>query len=986
MSLPTSTNDVTARKLSAVIDGLWAKIKSTFAKPGDITTAIQALDVSSVGGDGKYISAISETNGKISATSTTMDTTPTASSTKAVTSGGIKTALDGKSPTSHTHSVKINGSTKTIAASGGTAVDLGTFKNFKYAKVYVDTAYNASSARYFLLAERETTYTRFWQDTSEFKLTAYSGPVPRYMVFRLSFAGSKTTCETPKVCELYSGNLTSDERKVIEVRYTTSVVASTSITVHTYIYIDRNYLQSQWTSFQLEPLSIGIGDRSNNIDNGLTCWSYKTAETYVTSLTGTTVAHSSESILVNISGNASTATKATQDSDGNAINATYFKSSGNVTLVSGTATKIGTQDGSDVKLTLPTIPAAANNGALKIGLNGGTATSKFTANQSGDSTLTFATGSSNGTISVDGTDVAVKGLGGAAYLNTGTASGTVATGNHTHTTSIASDSSSGTVVTLAHNTQYKLTAGGTSVLFKTPADNNTDTKVTQTADNSSTGTGFELLFSATADNTTRTEASRKSSKLTFQPSTGTLTATKFSGPLTGNVTGNCSGSSGSCTGNAATATTATNANITRTADTANGDKLQIGTGTAVNITNAKHAASADSAKSGSELETAINGKQPGRLVVTIDDNTAFSKISTAIAAGKDVWLNTNATDSGATYSHYVPLTEAVFRSGSYTAFIFARPRAYGDENGIVDKWTCESSSWTYDTEYVAYADTAGTAATAGTANSASNANLGKTSDATNGDLLYIGGGTQQRVTNAAHATSAKNYDQTGSIATALKSKQNLLYFTNTDGGTTSNPAADKKYVDSSIASWMLAVGTSYVKYRCNGEGIGSGNIGSIFWLSQIIYLAQDTVRIDIRGDFSSITKDNRFAIFPAYAYCGLNGSTEIRYKCKQYVRYIITLTNVGHSSATIWAISGGRATQSRAGYIRRGTLQIDGAIFETDTVSQPQNWDIGYFNFGAIGSIPAKSSRTWEMFWFGTEDTPGTAFSGCDYTYITTIK
>ena len=49
------------------------------------------------------------------------------------------------------------------------------------------------------------------------------------------------------------------------------------------------------------------------------------------------------------------ATKATQDSDGNAINATYFKSSGNVTLVSGTATKIGTQNGTDVKLTLPTI-------------------------------------------------------------------------------------------------------------------------------------------------------------------------------------------------------------------------------------------------------------------------------------------------------------------------------------------------------------------------------------------------------------------------------------------------------------------------------------------------------------------------------------------------------------------------------------------------------------------------------------------------------
>lgn len=145
---------------------------------------------------------------------------------------------------------------------------------------------------------------------------------------------------------------------------------------------------------------------------------------------------------------------------------------------------------------------------------------------------------------------------GTSNLTLGTTSTTAAKGDHTHTTSIASDSSSGTVVTLAHDTQYKLTAGGTSVLFKTPADSNTDTKVTQTADDSSTGTGFEVLFSATADNTTRTEASRKSSKLTFQPSTGTLTATKFSGPLTGNVTGDCSGSSGSCTGNSATATSA----------------------------------------------------------------------------------------------------------------------------------------------------------------------------------------------------------------------------------------------------------------------------------------------------------------------------------------------------------------------------------------------------------------------------------------------
>ena len=40
---------------------------------------------------------------------------------------GLQASLDGKSATTHTHSVKINGSTKTIAASSGAAVDLGSY-------------------------------------------------------------------------------------------------------------------------------------------------------------------------------------------------------------------------------------------------------------------------------------------------------------------------------------------------------------------------------------------------------------------------------------------------------------------------------------------------------------------------------------------------------------------------------------------------------------------------------------------------------------------------------------------------------------------------------------------------------------------------------------------------------------------------------------------------------------------------------------------
>ena len=64
--------------------------------------------------------------------------------------------------------------------------------------------------------------------------------------------------------------------------------------------------------------------------------------------------------------------------------------------------------------------------------------------------------------------------------------------------------------------------------------------------------------------------------------TGVTTSTSFVGNVTGNVTGNTSGSSGSCTGNAATASEATQA---------------------------------IAAKSGSALETSINGKtSPGKAI------------------------------------------------------------------------------------------------------------------------------------------------------------------------------------------------------------------------------------------------------------------------------------------------------------------------------------------------------------------------------------
>ena len=74
-------------------------------------------------------------------------------------------------------------------------------------------------------------------------------------------------------------------------------------------------------------------------------------------------------------------------------------------------------------------------------------------------------------------------------------------------------------------------------------------------DESADTTCFPLFaVSATGDIEPKT-----GTNLTFNSSSGVLTATGFAGALTGNVTGNASGSSGSCTGNSATATILANA-------------------------------------------------------------------------------------------------------------------------------------------------------------------------------------------------------------------------------------------------------------------------------------------------------------------------------------------------------------------------------------------------------------------------------------------
>ena len=168
-----------------------------------------------------------------------------------------------------------------------------------------------------------------------------------------------------------------------------------------------------------------------------------------------------------------------------------------------------------------TLNPSTNTIAANISGNAATATSATTASN-------YATG---GTIE--------------SALNGKAASG------HTHDIALATDSGTATV-TLAHNTTYKLTAGGKSVIFKTPVDNNSDTKVTQTLVASDNTSEYPILLAPTGQTATTTTTSNFVTGAKYKPSTNTLSV-------------NVSGSSASCSGNAATASAAQSGSALETA-------------------------------------------------------------------------------------------------------------------------------------------------------------------------------------------------------------------------------------------------------------------------------------------------------------------------------------------------------------------------------------------------------------------------------------
>lgn len=195
---------------------------------------------------------------------------------------------------------------------------------------------------------------------------------------------------------------------------------------------------------------------------------------------------------------------------------------------------------------------------------------------------------------------------------------------------------------------YVLTAdgaGGASYLA-IPASGGTPTVIT-VADTVDTTCFVGLFESATGDLAPKTDAG-----ITYNAGTGLLTATGFSGPLTGNVTGNASGSSGSCTGNAATVTT--NANLTgpiTSAGNATSISSQTGTGTKFVVDTAPTLVTPNI---GVATATSIN-----KMAITAPATSS----TLAVADGKTLTVSNTLTFTGTDAS------SAAFGAGGTVAYI-----------------------------------------------------------------------------------------------------------------------------------------------------------------------------------------------------------------------------------------------------------------------------------------------------------------------------
>ena len=146
--------------------------------------------------------------------------------------------------------------------------------------------------------------------------------------------------------------------------------------------------------------------------------------------------------------------------------------------------------------------------------------------------------------------------------------------------------------------------------------------ITISANNSANETVYPIFV----DGATGAQGLESDTGLTYNPSSGVLTGTRWTGAVTGNVTGDTSGSSGSCTGNAATVTT--NANLT-------GDVTSVGNATSI--------AAGAIVNADVKSDAAIAYSKLGTIPTWNQDTTGNAATATAWASGRTISLTGDVT-------------------------------------------------------------------------------------------------------------------------------------------------------------------------------------------------------------------------------------------------------------------------------------------------------------------------------------------------------
>ena len=350
------------------------------------------------------------------------------------------------------------------------------------------------------------------------------------------------------------------------------------------------------------------------------------------------------------------------------------------------------------------------------------------------------------------------------------------------------------VATNATGTAASLTAG--TATLATDA-----TSITVSANN----TADETVYPLFVDGATGSQGAETDTGLTYNPSSGLLTSTLFAGALTGNVTGNASGSSGSCTGNASTVTT--NANLTGHI-TSTGNAAVLGSFTVAQLSTALSDASISGSNTGDQTTVSgSSGSCTGNAAtatlatdatsITVSANNTAAETVYPLFVDGATGSQGAETDTGLTYNPNTGLLTSTLFAGALTGNVT------GDASGSSGSCTGNAATVTTNANLTGHITSTGNAAILGSftvaqlSTAISDASI---SGNNTGDQTTVSGSSGSCTGNAATATVATTVTITDNESTV---EDNAIIFAaggdidggnlglESDGTLTYNPSTGK---------------------------------------------------------------------------------------------------------------------------------------------------------------------------------------------------